>query len=205
MQKQCILALFSLIFFQPKLTAQQPPKDSSFRSYFIGSTAFLLGNFSSSNAPEFAQLNLGYRFNPKNSASLEFKTWKYAWPLGIPYGKDFEASGKGFPGYIREVGVALVYQHFWWKGLYSAVHVFNAAQFFYDENNREIKRGYQMFNTYRLGYHLKFFKNRFFIEPSLAITHRPIKTKMPDDFEVVDNKWPVFFFGEPGFHFGFNF
>ena len=62
-----------------------------------------------------------------------------------------------------------------------------------------------MFNTYRLGYQFKFFKNRFFIEPSIAVTHRPIHTKMPPSFEQLNDKWPNYFIGEPGLHFGFNF
>ena len=74
-----------------------------------------------------------------------------------------------------------------------------------DEDNQNIKNGYQLFMTYRLGYNMSFFKNRFFIEPSICITHRPFHTKMPEDFAQLDDKWSKFFFGEPGLHFGFNF
>jgi len=49
------------------------------------------------------------------------------------------------------------------------------------------------------------FKDRFFIEPSIAITHRPYQSKMPVGFQQKNDKWSAFFFGEPGFHFGFNF
>ncbi len=201
------LSLLSIIFVLSflSITKAQVQTDSTYKKYFVGSTAFMLGNFSSSNSPEFVQLNLGYRITQKNVVSVEFKTWKYAWSLGIPYGKSFEAPEEKFPGYIRECGVAVVYQHFWWKGLYNAVHAMNTAQRFVDQDGNKIKNGYQLFMTYRLGYQFKFFKNRFFIEPSIAITHRPIHSKMPESFKVVDDKWSKFFFGEPGLHFGYNF
>jgi hypothetical protein len=165
----------------------------------------MLGNLSFSNTPDFYQLNIGYRITAKDTVSIEAITWKYAWPLGIPYGKSFEAPEEKFPGYIREFGIGLAYQHFWWKGLYMGIHVLNAAQKFMDGDSRKIKNGYQLFMTCRLGYQLKFFRDRFFIEPSIAITHRPVHTKMPESFAKLDDKWSKFFFGEPGLHFGFNF
>lgn len=201
-----LISIFITALFIFSITQVSAQSDSTERKYFIGSTAFMLGNFSKINNPEFVQLNLGYRINPKNSISIELKTWKYAWSLGIPaYGKDFEAPEEEFPGYIREYGVAFVYQHFWWKGLYNAVHAMNAHQTFVDEDGKKIKNGYQLFMTYRLGYQFKLFKNRFFLEPSIAITHRPFHTEMPKSFKVWDDKWSKFLFGEPGLHFGYNF
>ncbi len=184
---------------------QQPKQDSSFKRYFIGSTFFMLGNLSPTNKPDFVQLNFGYRITPKDVVSIEAKTWKYAWSLGIPYGTSFQAPEEEFPGYVREYGIALAYQRFWWKGLYTAIHTMNARQTFVDDDGNKIKNGYQMFNSYRLGYQLKFFKNKFFIEPSVAITHRPVHTKMPESFARLNDKWPSYFLGEPGLHFGFNF
>lgn len=194
----CIVASFSV-------QAQTVTQDSLHRKFFIGSTFLMLGNLSSTNRPDFVQLNVGYRINPKSTVSIEFKTWKYAWPLGIPYGKSFEAPEEQFPGYIREKGFDLTYQHFWWKGLYTGIHVMNAWQKFVDEDGKKIDNGFQIFNTYRIGYQIKLFKNRFFIEPSIAATHRPYHTEMPQQFKVLDDKWSKFFLPEPGLHFGVNF
>ncbi|MEM6265348.1 MAG: hypothetical protein AAGI38_22795, partial [Bacteroidota bacterium] len=97
------------------------------------------------------------------------------------------------------------YQRFWWKGLYTGIHMMNVWQSFVDENDEKIDNGFQIFNTYRLGYHIKIFEDRFFIEPSIAITHRPFRTEMPEGFERLDDKWSRFFFGEPGLHVGLNF
>lgn len=186
--------------------AQYTRADSTYKKYFTGSTFFVLGNFGATNRPDFAQINMGYRLSGKDAVSLELKTWKYAWSLGIPFGKSFQAPDEEFPGFIREFGFAIVYQHFWWKGFYNAIHVMSAWQRFVSNTNPElIVPGFQIFNTYRMGYHFKFFNGIFFIEPSVAITHRAFHTAMPNSFKQLDDKWPKFFYGEPGLHFGFNF
>jgi len=208
MQKKILNIGFVLMMATaPQLTAQNAEQDSTTRKCFIGSSLFMLGNFipGDTNPPDFVQLNLGYRITGRDAISLELKTWKYAWPLGIPYGESFQAPGEGFPGHIREYGFAIAYQRFWWKGLYTAAHVMNAFQKFLNDDCHKIDNGFQIFNTYRLGYHFKFFNNRFFIEPSFAVTHRPYHTKMPDSFKQIDEKWSKFFIGEPGLHFGYNF
>jgi hypothetical protein len=81
----------------------------------------------------------------------------------------------------------------------------NAWQTFADDSGNKVDNGFQIFNTYRVGYHFKLFNDRFFIEPSIAITQRPYHTKMPDSFKQVDDRWSKFFIGEPGLHFGSNF
>ncbi len=204
-KKRLVIALASMLAFTPTLNAQYAQQDSTFKKYFVGSTLFMLGNLNAKNRPDFVQLNAGYRITGKDVVSLELKTWKYAWPLGIPYGKSFEAPAEKFPGYIREHGFALAYQRFFWKGLYAGIHVMNAWQTFVDDHGSKMDSGFQLFNTYRAGYHIKLFKDRFFVQPSIAVTHRPYHTKMPESFRQLDNKWSKFFFPEPGLHFGFNF
>lgn len=200
-----IFILVILVLTTAQVKAQYTPQDSTYKACFVGSSLFMLGNLDNKNRPDFVQLNLGYRITGKDVVSLEVKTWKYGWSLGIPYGKSYEAPKERFPGYIREYGFALAYQRFLWKGLYAGIHVMNAWQGFFDDNGKKIDRGFQVFNTYRIGYHIKLFKDRFFIQPSLAVTHRPYHTKMPDGFKKLDDKWSKFFIGEPGLHFGYNF
>ncbi|MFC4874304.1 hypothetical protein [Negadavirga shengliensis] len=173
----------------------------------MGSTFFMLGNFipDDPNPPGFVQLNFGYRISPKDVISLEAKTWKYAWPLGIPYGASFQSPEEKYPGYIREHGIAFVYQRFLWKGVYGAAHAMNALQKYVDEDDVRIQNGYQLFMTYRLGYHFELFKNRLFIEPSVALTHWPINTHVPESFAQLESKWPNYFLLEPGLHFGVKF
>ena len=206
MEKKIATSIFVLLLAgSSMLKAQYARQDTTFKRFFAGSSLFMLGNLDTKNKPDFVQLNFGYRITGRDVVSLEFKTWKYGWPLGIPYGPSFEAPEEKFPGYIREGGFALAYQHYWWKGLYSGVDVMNAWQTFVDEDGNKTDDGFQIFNTYRLGYHFGFFKDRIFIEPSVAVTHRLYHTEMPESFKQMDDKWPKFFFGEPGLHFGVNF
>ena len=187
------------------VAAQYSKQDSSYKRWFVGSTIFLLGNLAPVNPPDFVQLNLGYRITGKDAITLEAKTWKYAWPNGIhPFlNKSYGKPEEKFPGYVREYGLSVAYQRFLWKGLYVELNVMPTLQFFVkDKRNTS---GFQVFNTYRAGYHIKLFKDRFFIQPSIAITHRAYHTKVPNGFKQLDDKWSKFIFGEPGFHFGFNF
>lgn len=188
-----------------EISAQYTSEETNLRRCFVGSSLFMLGNLFPEEKPDFVQLNFGYRLTEKDVISLELKTWRYFEPLGIPYGDDRENPEENFPGFIREKGFALAYQRFLWKGLYAGVHVMFAWQAFIDDHGDQIDDGFQIFNTYRLGYHIKLFKNRFFIEPSIAITHRPAHTEMPESFKVKDDQWSKFFYGEPGLHIGYNF
>ncbi len=207
MKLKLIVSLFFIALAFTHANSQNTAQDATCKKRFVGSTLFVLANLNTAdnNAPDYAQLNLGYRITPKNVVSVEVKTWKYAWCLGIPYGKSFEATEEKYPGYIRSFGVALVYQRFWWKGAYAAVHAMNSLQKFVGEDNKKIQNGYQLFMTYRLGYHFQLFKNRFFIEPSVAFTNWPINTNVPDSFAQIDKKWRKYFLFEPGLHFGFKF
>ncbi|NOT94252.1 hypothetical protein [Ferruginibacter sp.] len=208
MQKKILFIGFVLMMTSTlPLKAQYAKTDSTYKRCFVGSTLFLFGNLAKVNPPGFAQLNLGYRITGKDVISLELITWKHAWPLGInpflnkkSYGKPEEK----FPGYIREYGIGLAYQRFFWKGLYVAVHVMPMWQTFKNENGNKVGNGFIIFNTNRIGYHIKLFKDRLFIEPSLGIAGRAYHTKMPDGFKQKDDKWPKYT-PEPGLHFGYNF
>ncbi len=207
MRKKILLFALTLTMASPlQVQAQYGEQDSTYKKYFVGSSLFMLANLvPDNNPPEVVFLNLGYRITGKDVIALELKTWKYGWPIGIPFGKSYEKEGEGFPGYIRDRGVSLNYQRFLRKGLFAKVDVMNSWQTFVNDNGEKIDNGFQIFNTYSAGYHVKLFKDRFFIQPSVAITHRPYQSKMPDAFKQVDDRWPRFFYGEPGLHFGYNF
>jgi hypothetical protein len=208
MKKQILLFTLALMMASTiQLKAQYAKQDSTYKKYFVGSTLLMLGNFipNDPNPPDFIQLNVGYRITPKNVVFLELKRSKFTWPLGIPWGKSFDAPGENYPGYVRQNVIGLAYNRFWWKGLYTAVHAMNAFQTYRNEDKTKITNGYTLFMTYRLGYQVKLFKNRFFIEPSIGVTHWPIKTNTPQSFELKESKWPKYFGYEPGFHFGYNF
>jgi hypothetical protein len=200
------MGLATVLVSSLQVNAQYSKQDSTYKRCFVGSTLFLLGNFSTVNPPGFAQLNLGYRITGKDVISLELITWKHAWPLGINpfYNKAYGKPEEKFPGYIREYGIGIAYQRYFWKGLYAAVHATPMWQIYKKENGDKVGNGFIIFNTYRVGYHIKLFKDRFFLEPSLGIAGRPYYTEMPDGFKQKDDKWSKWT-PEPGLHFGYNF
>lgn len=207
MQKKILqMGLAIVLASSSQANAQYAGVDSTYKKCFVGSTLFLLGNLSPVNPPGFAQLNLGYRITGKDVVSFELITWKHAWPLGINpfYNKSYGKPEEKFSGYIREYGIGLAYQRYLWKGLYVAVHVMPMWQTFKNENGNKVDNGFIIFNTNRVGYHVKLLKDRFFIEPSIGIAGRPYYTEMPAGFKEKDDKWPKWT-PEPGLHFGFNF
>lgn len=202
------ITLITFLGFNAQILQAQYDNDSTtYKKWFVGSSMFLLGNLATTNTPNFAQINVGYRITGKDVVSLEAVTWKTAWPIGINpfFNKAYGTPEEQFPGFIRDYGLSVSYQRFLWKGLYAQIHVMSLLQDFVNTEGTKIDNGFQIFNQYRVGYHIKLFKDRFFIQPSFAITHRPYHTEMPADFKIKDDKWPKFMYSEPGMHFGFNF
>jgi len=93
---------------------------------FVGSSVFMMMNLDNYERPDYVQLNLGYWINVKDVFSLKLKTWRNFKPLGLPYSKKFNLEDEKFPGFIRERGLALAYQRFLWKGLYTGVHMMSS-------------------------------------------------------------------------------
>lgn len=207
MQKKFLLTTLTL-FFCLQIFSQYSKTENNYKKWFIGSSMFMLfGNLDTKNPPNFFQLNIGYRLTGKDVISVEPKTWKYAWPNGIHpfFNKAYKKVEEKFPGYVREYGLSLAYTRFLHKGLYAELNIMPTLQDFVNTEGKKIDNGFQLFNTYRVGYHIKLFKDRWFIQPSLAITHRAYHTTLPNGFKQLDDKWSKFIFGEPGLHFGFNF
>ena len=207
MQKKILwIGLVLFLTSSLQVNAQYAKTDSIYKKYFVGSTLFLLGNLSTVEKPDFVQLNIGYRITGNDVISCELITWKYAWPLGINplLNKSYGKSEEKYPGYIRDYGIGVVYQRYFWKGLYASVQVMPMMQTFVNDNGNKVDNGFQIFNTNRVGYHVKLFNDRFFIEPSLGIAGRAYHTVMPDGFKQKDDKWSKYT-PEIGLHFGYNF
>jgi hypothetical protein len=184
---------------------QEKNENNKDRKHFIGSTFFMLSNFSTNETPNYYQLNYGYRITPKDVISIEAITWNYYEPIGIPYGSEKTDANNNFPGKVKAYGLGFAYKRFLWKGVYTQFHSTAFKQNYMDKNNKKIQSGFQLFNTLRFGYHFKLFKNRMFIEPSIAFTSWPINTNLPESFQIKEDKWNNFFLFEPGLHFGINF
>lgn len=209
MQKKIVFIGFILIITSAlNLKAQYAKTDSTFKRWFVGTSLFvLLGNLDTENPPNFVQLNLGYRITGKDVITLAPKTWKYAWPNGIhPFlNKAYKKPEEKFPGFVREIGVTASYTRFLWKGLFAQLDIMPTWQIFVNDNGKKIDDGFQIFNSYRVGYHIKLFKDKLFFQPSICMTHRAYHTQLPNGFKQLDDKWPKIIFPEPGLNIGFNF
>jgi hypothetical protein len=189
-----------LVTFVPSLYAQDGA-----RRHHLGSSGFVTFNFLLDDAPDFYQLNYGYRLTNRDVVSIEAITWRYDAPLGIPWGPSFGSPEEAYPGFVREFGLGLAYQRFLSKRAYAAVHALPLFQRYVDEHGAGIQDGFQLFLTFRLGYHVSLFRDRFFLEPSVAFTYWPVNTNVPDAFAAKESKWPNYFLFEPGLHFGWRF
>ncbi len=209
MQKNILWIGLTLVLVSSlQVNAQYAKQDTAYKKWFIGTSLFVvMGNFDRENPPNFAQLDIGYRITGKDVIRLSPKTWKYAWPNGIhPFlNNAYKKPEEKFPGYVREYGITVSYQRFFWKGLYAQLDVMPAHQVFVNDNGKKIDYGFQIFNSYRVGYHIKLFKDRLFFQPSICATHRAYHTELPDGFKQLDDKWSKFIFPEPGLNIGFNF
>lgn len=199
-----ILWIGLVLMLAGNLEANAQRSDSTGKKWFVGSSLLLLGNFDKVNNPEYIQLNIGYRITPRDVVHVRFKRSVYAWPLGIPFGPDFDAPGLNYPGHARILAPTLGYQRFWWKGAYTSLYALNAFEKYMDASNKKIGNGYTLYLDFYLGYQFKFFKNRFFFEPAIGVSYWPVRSNVPETFKSVEKKWPNHFI-QPGLDFGYNF
>lgn len=205
MQKKILFIVLVIVLANTlQVNAQDAKKDSTYRKWYIGSTLYLLGNFDKTNNPEYIQLNAGYRITPKDVVLFRFKRSIYSWPIGIPFGPDFDAPGLNYPGHAQILAPTVGYQRFWWQGVYTSIHALNAFETYYDQNKKKIGNGYTLYLDFYVGYQFKFFKNRFFFEPAIGISYWPLRTNVPESFKAAEKNWPNYFI-QPGFDFGINF
>ncbi len=199
--------LFILAGSATSAAAAQPangPEPTNDKRHFLSTSLFTLLNFvPDDEPPTFIQLNYGYRITPTDTISIEAITWYYYGPLGVQWWEKNQPNTR-YPGKVRDFGVGLAYQRFFWKGAYGALHATPFVQQYQDESGI-IQTGFQLFVALRAGYHFRFFDDRFFIEPSVAITTWPINTNQPEDFASVEKQWAKFFLFEPGLHAGVSF
>jgi hypothetical protein len=205
MQKSSSILLWALLLTScSPLNAQDAKPEHKERKWFLGSTLYLFGNLDKTNNPAFIQLNAGYRITKQDVIQVRFKKSRYAWPLGIPFGPDFDKKGLNYPGHARILAPQIGYQHFWWKGLHSSVYILNAFEKYMDEEKKKIGNGFTLYTDFYLGYQFKFFKGRLFFEPAIGVSYWPLRKGVPESFKTVEQKWPNYFI-QPGFDFGINF
>ena len=146
----------------------------------------------------------------KNIIGLKFASWRLFQPMGILWWDGLldkvDSQTEFYPGHVREIGLGVSYQRMLWKGLFATVEVLPQFKTYLDENGNDVGNGFKLYNSYHLGYHIAFGKNkRFFIEPQVHCQHWMFDTGTPEAFKVLDDKWKNHFLFEPNLYFGVNF
>ncbi len=152
------------------------------------------------------EFHFGYQLTSKDKIGFKVASWKLFAPMGIPL-KDAIMMNEStfFPGKLGEKGIGFTYQRLLWKGLFATIEIMPLKKTYFDENNKKIGKGFKLYTTYHLGYHVPLFKNRLFIEPQIHCNYWPIDTKAPQSFQVEESKWNNYFLFEPNLYIGINF
>lgn len=109
--------------------------------------------------------------------------WNYDVLIDRSYESSYTLEEELYAGNAHPWGMGLAYHRYIWKGLYSAAHALPLLQKYMNEDKTKIQNDLQLSPTLRVGYYIRLFHNRKFIEPSITITHQPINTNLPESFK----------------------
>jgi hypothetical protein len=156
------------------------------------------------------ELHIKRNLDDKNILGLKLATWRLFQPMGITWWDGLpdkiESESEFYPGHVRASGIGITYQRMLWKGLFATVEVLPQFQTYLDENDKKVGDGFQLYNSYHLGYHIAFGKQkRFFIEPQVHCQHWMFDNNAPEGFRELDDKWRSYFLFEPNLYFGIKF
>ncbi len=194
-----------LLFSQSSETRKKQEKIE--RQFSVSTTYYSFMNFEKEETnTHHYEFHFGYQLTPKDKIGIKFATWKMYAPMGMPMQEQLSFNENNFyPGRLRETGIGITYQRLIWKGLFATVEVLPQLKTYFDENNKKIGNGFKLYSSYHVGYHLSFFKNRFYIEPQVHCQYWPIDTNTPASFKSIDKKWHNYFLFEPNLYIGFKF
>ncbi|MTB51018.1 hypothetical protein [Lewinella sp. W8] len=156
------------------------------------------------------ELHVKRNLDNQNIIGLKLVTWRLFQPMGILWWDGLldklDTESEFYPGHVRASGVGVSYQRMLWKGLFASVEVVPQFQTYLDLDKNKAGDGFQVYNSYHLGYHLAFGKRkRFFIEPQVHCQHWLFDNDAPEGFKALDEKWRDYFLFEPNLYFGIKF
>lgn len=152
------------------------------------------------------EFHFGYRLSPKDKIGIKVATWKMYAPMGMPMKEQLKFDeSNNYPGRLRESGIGLTYQRMLWKGLFATVELLPQLKTYLDINENEIGKGFKLYTSYHLGYHVPLFKNRMYIEPQIHCNYWPIDTNTPLSFNEMEKGWNNYFLFEPNIYIGVKF
>ena len=206
------LTFFTLNVFAQNNTEPSKHSDTDLK-YRVSFPAIILGNIGKggerTNTQHF-ELHIKKELDAKNIVGIKLATWRLFQPMGIQWWDGLtdkiDTETEFYPGYLRETGIGISYQRMLWKGLFSSVEVLPQYKTYLDLDNKKIANGLKLYNSFHLGYHFAFGKNkRFFIEPQVHSQFWVFDTNTPDAFKQLDNRWKNYFLFEPNLYIGIKF
>jgi hypothetical protein len=206
------LTFFTLNVFAQNNTEPSKHSDTDLK-YRVSFPAIILGNIGEggerTNTQHF-ELHIKKELDAKNIAGIKLATWRLFQPMGIQWWDGLtdkiDTETEFYPGYLRETGIGISYQRMLWKGLFASVEVLPQYKTYLDLDNKKIANGFKLYNSFHLGYHFAFGKNkRFFIEPQVHSQFWVFDTNTPDAFKQLDNRWKNYFLFEPNLYIGIKF
>jgi hypothetical protein len=194
-------------FLSAGILLGQQMENAPYHKFSVSTTYLTFTNFESEKTNlHHYEFHIGYKITPKDRIELKMATWKLFEPLGIPlWDSKFREESEYYPGRLRETGAGVTYQRLLWKGLFAQVEILPLKKTYLDENDKKVGDGFKLYTSYHLGYHIPFFKNRFFIEPQVHCNYWPIDSDGPDEFAEVENRWNNYFLFEPNLYIGVKF
>jgi len=206
------LTFFTLNVFAQNNTEPSKHSDTDLK-YRVSFPAIILGNIGKggerTNTQHF-ELHIKKELDAKNIVGIKLATWRLFQPMGIQWwdglSDKIDTETEFYPGYLRETGIGISYQRMLWKGLFASVEVLPQYKTYLDLDNKKIANGFKLYNSFHLGYHFAFGKNkRFFIEPQVHSQFWVFDTNTPDAFKQLDNRWKNYFLFEPNLYIGIKF
>ncbi|MCU0431267.1 MAG: hypothetical protein MUF42_14985 [Cytophagaceae bacterium] len=199
-----LLLLISMMAHSQSIEKKE--KDRNFK-YSINTTWLSLANWGPEKTnTQHYELHFKYKCTEKSRWGIKLATWKLFAPMGIPlWDPLFLKESEFYPGRLHEKGIGITYQHFIWKRLFTTIEVMPQWKTYRDTNKKVVGRGFKLYTSYHIGYHIPMFKNRFFIEPQLHGQYWPIDTPAPDAFREKDKSKNNFFLFEPNIYLGVKF
>lgn len=175
--------------------------------YSVSTTWLTFANFGDEKTnTQHYEFHFKYQLTPKDKIGIKVATWKLFAPMGIPlWDSLLMKESEFYPGRLREDGLGVSYQRMLWKGLFASVEILPQLKTYFDQNDNKIGNGFKLYTSYHLGYHIRLFKNRVFVEPQIHCQYWPIDTNIPLSFKAKDSKWNNYFLFEPNIYIGVNF
>lgn len=205
----CFALSFTLVwtlgFGQEDMDTQNSPATDS--KFAVHTTWLSFSNFGGGKLnTNHYEIQARYKLSTRDRIGIKATTWKLFAPMGIHlWDKRFLEESTFYPGKLQEQGIGFTYQRMLRKKLFVAIEILPLFKTYLDPDKNVLAKGFKLYSSYHVGWHLPIFKGRGFIEPQFHINHWTVDTNTPAEFAIKKVDTAKFFMFEPNLYIGFNF